>query len=116
MANPRQHRHPAHQHPAAWRRLRRHILTRDGFKCQWPGCGVLLRNGRTHPHAAVIDHKIRAEIRPDIAFDPDNLWALCKHHHDSAKQSEERRGYSTAIGPDGWPVDASHPFYRAGGG
>ena len=45
-------------------------------------------------------------------WDPDNWQALCKSHHDGAKQSEDRRGYSTAVGADGWPLDPRHPVNR----
>src|SRR5262245_60724057 len=33
-----------------------------------------------------------------------------------AKKREEARGYSTAIGADGWPVDPRHPVYSRGPG
>jgi 5-methylcytosine-specific restriction protein A len=38
--------------------------------------------------------------------------SLCKPCHDGPKQSEERRGYDTTIGKDGWPIDARHPQNR----
>jgi hypothetical protein len=34
----------------------------------------------------------------------------------SAKKREEARGYSTAIGADGWPVDPRHPRISRGRG
>lgn len=39
------------------------------------------------------------------------LQSLCETHHNSAKQSEERLGYSKEIGEDGWPSDPRHPFH-----
>jgi hypothetical protein len=37
------------------------------------------------------------------------LQSLCKFHHDSAKQQEEKMGYRSDIGADGWPMDPRHP-------
>lgn len=37
------------------------------------------------------------------------LESLCKHCHDSEAKQQEVRGYSTAIGADGWPLDPRHP-------
>ncbi len=73
-----------------WQTLRRATLARDGWTCQWPGCGVLLQDGRRHRTAAVVDHREphRGEWR--LFCDMSNLWSLCKHHHDTAKQREER--------------------------
>jgi 5-methylcytosine-specific restriction protein A len=38
-----------------------------------------------------------------------NTQSLCKLCHDSTKQIIEKRGYSTKIGSDGWPIDPKHP-------
>jgi 5-methylcytosine-specific restriction protein A len=95
-----------------WADLRRTILVRDGFTCQWPGCGIPLGQGRRRASAAVVDHKTPHKGDAALFWNPDNLWALCKEHHDSAKQSEERLGFSTAVGPDGYPIDARHPSNR----
>lgn len=95
-----------------WQPLRHRILARDLFTCQWPQgkgiCGAILRPGRKHPRSAVVDHKTPHNGDEKRAFDETNLWSLCKYHHDSAKQSEERLGYSTQVGEDGWPLDAGH--------
>lgn len=94
-----------------WEALRQAILRRDGYTCQ--RTGVPLRPGRKHPHSAVIHHiKPRAEA-PELTYDPDNLVAVSKQWHDSQAQSEERMGYSTAIGEDGWPIDPRHPANRS---
>jgi 5-methylcytosine-specific restriction endonuclease McrA len=94
----------------AWKGLRNRTLIRDRWICQWPGCGVSLKPGRKHPRSAVVDHRKPHRGDARLFHDPDNLWSLCKAHHDSAKQSEERRGYSDQIGEDGFPVDPRHPF------
>jgi 5-methylcytosine-specific restriction protein A len=35
--------------------------------------------------------------------------SVCQPCHDGDIQSEERLGFSKAIGPDGWPTDDRHP-------
>jgi len=63
--------------------------------------------------ASVADH-----IKPHrgslaLFYDPANLQSLCDQSpfrcHSSAKQSEERLGYSKAVGIDGFPIDPTHP-------
>jgi hypothetical protein len=42
------------------------------------------------------------------------LTSLCASCHSGTKQEQEKKGYSTDVGVDGWPVDEQHPVYRAG--
>lgn len=91
-----------------WQSIRQRVLIRDRYQCQWPDCGIILRPGKKHPRSAVVDHKAPHRGDPKLAFDESNCWALCKSHHDSAKQSQERLGYSKEVGEDGWPVDPAH--------
>ena len=58
--------------------------------------------------ATVADH-IEPHKGDLTLFFEGELQSLCKAHHDSAKQSEERRGFSTACDLDGYPVDPKHP-------
>ncbi|WP_311270504.1 HNH endonuclease signature motif containing protein [Sphingobium sp. WCS2017Hpa-17] len=69
-----------------WRKLRIAIFERDGFTCQWPGCGRV--EGNTS--RLVADHKIkhRGDIR--LFWDENNLQTLCKPCHDGAKQRAEQ--------------------------
>jgi 5-methylcytosine-specific restriction endonuclease McrA len=88
-----------------WRALRWEVWHRDAGKCA--ACGQLII-GTFH-----VDH-----IKPhknDLAliWDKNNLHLMHPVCHNSGKQSEEKRGYSKAVGPDGWPIDtANHPFYK----
>lgn len=86
-----------------WQRHRWSILVRDRFTCQ--KCGRL--EGRTSQ--LVADHKTPHRGDLGLFWDAANLWTLCKPCHDRDKQSEERTGYSKAIGIDGWPTDEKHP-------
>jgi hypothetical protein len=71
---------------------------------------MCLDHGRVMP-ATIADH-IEPHRGDWNAFMTGPLQSLCKQHHDSAKRTQELRGYSTEIGPDGWPVDPRHPAYR----
>jgi len=58
----------------------------------------------------VADHIVRHAGSWSLFMDIANTQTLCKEHHDKAKALDEARGYSTAIGADGWPIDPAHPF------
>jgi 5-methylcytosine-specific restriction protein A len=59
-----------------WEEIRRRVLKRDGWRCQWPGCGKLLVNKGDRPN---VDHK---KAKADGGTDADdNLWVLCAEHH-----------------------------------
>ncbi len=47
-----------------------------------------------------------------LFWDLTNWQPLCKSCHSRHKQREERRGYSSSVGPDGWPIDPRHPANR----
>lgn len=73
-----------------WHALRWSIFRRDGFTCQWAGCGRHEPSGK----GLIADHK--DPHRGDAArfWDPLNLWTLCKPCHDGPKQRSEQRGSS----------------------
>jgi 5-methylcytosine-specific restriction endonuclease McrA len=59
--------------------------------------------------ANVVDHIVPHKGDLKLFWDPNNWQSLCKPCHDGAKQQEERLGYSTEVGTDGWPTDPRHP-------
>ena len=77
-----------------------------------PLCERCLAEGRTTA-ATVVNHRTPHKGNLELFLDPANHESTCAEHHDSAIQSEERRGYSNAIGADGWPDDPRHPSNRA---
>lgn len=86
---------------AAWQRIRQEQLTK------YPLCGRCLARGNVVP--ATIVHHVEKHNGNPVKFYAGPLESLCKTHHDSDAQSEERRGYSIEVGLDGWPVDPRHP-------
>ena len=89
---------------ARWQRRRARQLQAHPL-CRW-----CLESGRIDA-ATVADH-ITAHKGDPEAFWHGELSSLCKHCHDARKQSIERRGYDTATGLDGWPIDPNHPANR----
>lgn len=61
--------------------------------------------------ATVADH-IEPHHGDEVKFWFGALQSLCASHHSGAKAEQERKGYSTEIGVDGWPVDRHHPANR----
>lgn len=88
-----------------WRRLRQAKLQRN------PICERCLVN-RYVEKATVVHHIIAHKGNRVLFFDMNNLQSLCKPHHDGEAQSEELRGYSTAVDNDGWPLDPRHPMNK----
>ena len=71
-----------------WLAARARVLKRDLYRCQWPGCGVLVA-GKGQAH---IDHKLpHNEDRSLFFCSDDGLQTLCVNCHVSKKQAEERR-------------------------
>ena len=100
-----------------WLSLRPEILERDLWCCRI--CGCLLTTGRAAKDAAVVDHVIPRLLAPELALEPDNLWAICKADHDSVCASIERKHTTPEaikkaklayrpIGIDGYPVKTPH--------
>jgi hypothetical protein len=90
---------------ARWQRLREAQLTAH------PLCDRHLKRG--HTVRASVVHHLEAH-KGDLVkfFDPANLQSLCAPCHDGDVQSEEKVGYSTEVGADGWPSDPRHPQNR----
>lgn len=75
---------------ARWQRLRIEVLTRDLYTCQQTG--VILAGKANAPDSPVVDHIKPHRGDPELFWDPENLQSVTKAWHDSAKQSQERRG------------------------
>ena len=100
-------RYPHLYNTTAWRRLRQEIIDRAGNSCTH--CGIALISGKKAPASAVVHHITPHKGDATLFHSKGNLEAVCKRCHDGHLKATEARGYSTAIGADGWPSDANHP-------
>jgi 5-methylcytosine-specific restriction protein A len=77
---------------------------------QEPLCAFCMAKGKLRP-AAIVDH-VEPHRGDEQLFWYGAVQSLCKHCHDSTKKEREgKRGYSTDVGVDGWPIDERHPVY-----
>jgi len=91
-------------HTQRWRRRAALQLKR------YPLCAICLQNGQVVP-ATDADHVVPHKGN-EWAFWYGELQSLCGPCHWSVKQKEEKRGYRSDIGVDGWPIDHKHPVYQ----
>lgn len=97
---------------AAYRRLyrtRRWLQERDRQLTEHPLCAMCLPRVTA---ATVCDH-----VDPRDKDDPETFFtgakqSLCKTHHDSTKQREERRGHVIGCDDAGMPLDPNHHWNR----
>ncbi len=95
------YRRSAWVHPT--KGLRWRTLVRDGFCCA--ECRRVNLSSRMCVHH-IVDHKGDEAL----FFDPANCQTLCLSCHDSTIKQRAIYGYSSACGPDGYPLDPAHPF------
>jgi 5-methylcytosine-specific restriction endonuclease McrA len=110
----RDRRHDARRRASQpWRALydtKRWARIRDAQLAQHPNCERCIKLGRTTP--ATVVHHVRAHKGVEHLFYGGPFESLCAHCHNSDAQGEEARGYSTAVGIDGFPIDPAHPANR----
>jgi 5-methylcytosine-specific restriction enzyme A len=90
-----------------WRNRRAHQLQFE------PLCVLCEAEGRSTP-ATVADH-VEPHKGDYNQFVLGPLRSLCAPCHDGLQPSFRHKPYSSAIGPDGLPIDPAHPFNKAGG-
>lgn len=95
-----------------WPILRKRIFLRDGYTCQWKGCGKSLTGKGQQPNAPVAHHIKDHKGDRALFFDEDNLMSICKECHDGPAQRQTHRGYIQGNGKDGRPLDPNHPWNR----
>ncbi|MCF1449725.1 HNH endonuclease [Agrobacterium vitis] len=87
-----------------WRAIRAIQLKRE------PYCRMCRQQGKLKK-GFICDHIERHSGNAE-KFWNGPFQTLCKKHHDATKQREEHRGFSTAMGANGWPTDPRHPANR----
>ena len=100
---------------ASWRGDKR-TSSQRGYSRRWqklrnayiqanPLCVYCKKQGKVTA-AKVVDHIKKHEGDEALLYDWSNLQSLCKLHHDSTKQREEKRNVKVVqIGVDGYPVE-----------
>ena len=94
----------------AWYVTKRWLLLREHQLAKYPLCAMCEAKGWVVA-ANVADHVIphRGDYK---LFWNGELQSLCEPCHNKGKQQIERRGYTTDIGNDGWPLDKRHPVQK----
>lgn len=82
--------------------LRIRVLRRDGFKCQWRGCGTLLVGREPAPDSPVVHHLTDHKGNEALFWSEGNCIAVCRACHDGPIQASTYG--PPPIGEDGWPV------------
>lgn len=95
--NPYQHLYGSQR----WRNRSKHQLR------EHPLCAYCLEKGKII--AATVSDHVQPHHGDEVLFWFGELQSLCYQCHNSAKAAQEKRGYSTQIGEDGWPIDRNHP-------
>jgi 5-methylcytosine-specific restriction enzyme A len=85
---------------AEWKRRHDHQLRKEPF-CRKCGSIGTVADHIVH-HRAVWHEFLTGELQ-----------TLCRPCHETTKKTVENRGFDTAIGLDGYPLDPKHPFVRA---
>lgn len=88
----------------AWDKARRTYLA------QHPLCVFCEQQGIVSP-ASVVDHIKPHRGDQTLFWDTANWQALCKPHHDSTKQRDEKRGTQAGTTADGMPIDPKHHWF-----
>lgn len=86
----------------AWEKARAGHLRNHPFCGRCEAVGVVTM-------ATVVNHRTPHRGDKKLFWDKKNWESVCEQHHNSAAQREDNRGYSGAVGADGWPTDPRHP-------
>lgn len=96
--------------PRDWYQLGRWKAKRKFQMREHPLCARCLEKGLVVP-AVIADH-----VTPHKGnwneFWLGALQSLCRNCHESGKKYEEKRGFRSDIGEDGFPMDGTHPFWK----
>jgi len=60
--------------------------------------------------ATIVDHITPHRGDPGLFWNPKNWQSLCKQHHDSTKQREEKSNILMGINRSGRPTHPNHPW------
>jgi len=101
-------KHP--ENPRDWYGLGRWKKKQRAQLRAHPLCAFCIEKGLI-VRGAIVDHIERVDGDWN-RFWTGALQSLCKTCHESSKKYQERRGFRSDIGPDGYPLDPLHPVYQ----
>lgn len=84
---------------------------RDRHLAENPLCALCERLDITKA-GDTVDHIIEHKGDYNLFWDESNWQTLCRSCHSGIKRLQERHGYSQAVGADGIPIDANHPWNK----
>jgi 5-methylcytosine-specific restriction protein A len=93
-------------------RTKRWLQVRKAQLSVHPLCAMCLEDGQTTA-ATVCDHADKDSKATEEGFFAGPFNSLCKAHHDSTRQREERSGHVIGCDVNGWPRDAGHHWHKA---
>lgn len=96
------------------------------YLAEHPLCSMCMQQGKV-VKATEVDHIVRHGLKAalasgdrsqiqaaqDIFWDSSNWQALCKPHHDSTKQRQEKTGREAGAQANGMPLDPNHLWNRS---
>jgi 5-methylcytosine-specific restriction protein A len=109
MASPRDQRS---EKAAEYRRLyrtKRWLSIRAQQLTHYPLCAMCLPRITA---ATVCDHADKDSKATEEGFFAGPFQSLCKTHHDSTRQREEKRGHMIGSDESGAPLDPRHPWNK----
>lgn len=89
----------------AWQKARKRFLA------EHPMCVMCEEQGVLRG-ATIVDHITPHRGDMELFWEPSNWQALCKPHHDGAKQSMEHTGILRGASVDGLPTCPNHPWNK----
>ena len=105
MASPRDQRSEASDQYRRLYRTKRWLQTRAQQLAEHPLCAMCLPRITA---ANVCDHVDKDSKATEEGFFAGPFQSLCKTHHDSTRQREERRGHGIGSDASGMPLDPNH--------
>jgi 5-methylcytosine-specific restriction protein A len=97
-----------------WYGKKRWLVTARNQLATHPLCAMCLSDGAVTA-ASVVDH-VEPHHGDAQMFWNGKLQSLCAPCHNKRKANIEQRGYDTAVGVDGYPIDPNHPANNGAGG
>ncbi|MEY8515169.1 MULTISPECIES: HNH endonuclease [Lactococcus] len=78
-------------HSGDWRSVRKQVLKRDNYECQW--CKAEGRVTTAKTATLEVDHIKELQYYPELALEPSNLRTLCHDCHNKRHNRQKERKF-----------------------